>query len=98
MSPVTRLCLALTVLVAPAITGAAGISAVDSVSINVSDLDRAETFYTQVLGFTCESEHEVAGEAYEHLYGVFGSRVRSVRLRLGDEAIELTQFLEARFA
>ena len=75
---------------------AAQISAVDSVSINVSDLDRAVAFYTTVLGFAKVSEHEVAGDAYEHLFGVFGLRVHSARLRLGDEAIELCQFLAPR--
>jgi len=75
---------------------AAGVSRVDSVSINVSDLDRAVAFYTNVLGFKRESEREVAGEAYEHLYGVFGSRVHTARLRLGDESIELNQFLAPR--
>jgi catechol 2,3-dioxygenase-like lactoylglutathione lyase family enzyme len=34
----------------------------------------------------------VFGEPYEKLYGVFGVRLRSVRLQLGDEFIELMQF------
>ena len=75
---------------------AAQVSAVDSVAVNVSDLSRSVAFYRDVLGFAPVSEHEVAGDAYEHLYGVFGLRVRSARLRLGDEAIELMQFLTPR--
>ena len=35
------------------------------------------------------------GEEYEHLFGVFGLRVRAVRLRLGEEQLELMQFLGA---
>jgi catechol 2,3-dioxygenase-like lactoylglutathione lyase family enzyme len=39
------------------------------------------------------SETEVRGDAYEHLFGVFGMRARIVRLRLGDEEIELIDYL-----
>src|SRR3974377_2229522 len=39
------------------------------------------------------SDTEVAGESYEHLEGVFGLRMRVVRMRLGDEFIELTEYL-----
>jgi catechol 2,3-dioxygenase-like lactoylglutathione lyase family enzyme len=72
---------------------AAPVSRVDSISITVSDMDRALAFYTGVLPFEVVSETEVQGEAYEHLFGVFGMRARIVRLRLGDEEIELIDFL-----
>ena len=92
-----RACLSLIALSGGAVAApAAGVQAVDSVSISVSDLERSVSFYRDVLGFTLVSEHEVAGDAYEHLYGVFGLRLRAARLRLGDEAIELTQFLAPR--
>ncbi|HKP13704.1 MAG TPA: VOC family protein, partial [Blastocatellia bacterium] len=39
---------------------------------------------------------EVSGEDYEHLEGVFGLRMRIVRMRLGDEFIELTEYLAPR--
>jgi hypothetical protein len=42
-----------------------------------------------VLSFEKVSETEVAGDAYEHLEGVFGLRMRVVLMRLGDETIEL---------
>src|SRR3954447_12837395 len=74
----------------------AGVRAIDSVGITVNDMDRAVDFYTKVLTFEKESEHEVAGDAYEHLYGVFGMRLRVVRMRLGAEHIELLQFLAPR--
>jgi catechol 2,3-dioxygenase-like lactoylglutathione lyase family enzyme len=76
-------------LAQPAIAG----SAVDSVAIPVRDMDRAVRFYTDVLTFRQVDDREVAGSDYEHYYGVFGARVRIVRLALGTEAIELTQFL-----
>ena len=93
MIALRALLLTLAVSMGSVVAQAAGIAAVDSVGIPVSDLDRAESFYTQVLGFSKVSEREVAGDAYEHLFGVFGLRLRVERLRLGDEAIELMQFL-----
>jgi catechol 2,3-dioxygenase-like lactoylglutathione lyase family enzyme len=75
---------------APVTTG------VDSIGIPVRDLERAKQFYTQVLRFEFESEREVYGEQYERLFGVFGVRLRSARLRLGDERIELMEFVTPR--
>ena len=72
------------------------VTAVDSIGIPVSDADRSIAFYTHVLGFEVIGDHEAAGADYEHLLGVFGARVRVVRLRLGDESVELVQFLAPR--
>jgi catechol 2,3-dioxygenase-like lactoylglutathione lyase family enzyme len=69
---------------------------VDSIGITVNDMDRALDFYTRVLSFERESERETAGEDAERLYGVFGLRLRIATLRLGDERIELMQFLAPR--
>jgi catechol 2,3-dioxygenase-like lactoylglutathione lyase family enzyme len=68
-------------------------SAVDSVDITVSDMDRAVEFYSGVLSFKKVRDTEEAGENYEDLQGVFGVRMRVVRMRLGDEFIELTEYL-----
>ncbi|TMB16310.1 MAG: glyoxalase, partial [Deltaproteobacteria bacterium] len=59
-------------------------------------MDRSVRFFTDVLGFEPVSDVEVAGEDYERLEGVFGLRMRVVRLRLGEEAIELTEYLAPR--
>jgi catechol 2,3-dioxygenase-like lactoylglutathione lyase family enzyme len=72
------------------------IAAVGPVELTVSDLDRSLDFYTRVLTFTKVSETEVAGEAIERLNGVFGARIRQARLRLGDEEIELSEYLAPR--
>ena len=72
------------------------VRAVDSVGIPVSDLERSVDFYTRVLTFHKEAEREVAGDTYEHLYGVFGLRLRMARLSLGHEHIELMEFLAPR--
>src|SRR3989442_14685277 len=72
------------------------VRAVDAVGITVSDMDRSVDFFTRVLDFEKVADREVAGEDYESLEGVFGLRMRVVRLRLGDEAIELTEYLAPR--
>src|SRR4029077_15589652 len=71
----------------------APVIAVDSVAVTVSDMNRAIDFYTHVLTFEKVADREVAGDEYEHLFGVFGLRVRSVRLLRGDEPLEVMQFL-----
>ena len=68
-------------------------SAVDSVDMTVSNMDQAVDFYSRVLSFKKVHETEVAGETYENLEGVFGVRMRVVRLQLGEEFIELTEYL-----
>ena len=69
------------------------VRAVDSVGITVSDMERSVAFYEQVLDFHKTADREVAGDAYEHLLGLFGTRLRVVRMQLGDESLELMQFL-----
>ena len=69
------------------------VSAVESVGMTVSDMDRALAFYTGALPFVKESDVEVAGRPWEQLQGVFGARLRIVGLRLGDERLELTEYL-----
>ena len=91
-----RLLLALLLLALIGLSGvarAAPISRVDTIGITVGDMDRALAFYTGVLPFEVVFEVEVQGDAYEHLFGVFGMRARIVRLRLGDEQIELIDYL-----
>jgi len=61
--------------------------------MTVADMDRSLEFYTNVLSCEKVSEVEVWGTEYEQLQGVFGLRMRVVRLRLGDETIELTEYL-----
>jgi catechol 2,3-dioxygenase-like lactoylglutathione lyase family enzyme len=72
------------------------VAAVDAVGFTVSDLDRSVEFFTKVLDFEKVAEVEVAGADYEHLEGVFGLRMRVARLRLGQESLELTEYLAPR--
>ena len=72
------------------------IDEVFAIGMTVSNMDRAVAFYTDVLSFQRVSDSEVAGDSFERLEGVFGARARVVRLRLGDELIELTEYLAPR--
>ncbi len=69
------------------------VTAIDAVGMTVSDMDRALDFYSTVLTFEKISDVEVWGEGYDRLQGVFGLRMRVVRMRLGDESLELTEYL-----
>src|SRR5216110_847287 len=69
--------------------------AVESVSMTVSDMDRSVAFYS-ALTFQKVSDIEVLGEQYEHLEGVFGTRMRIVRMKLGNEFVDLTEYLAPR--
>jgi catechol 2,3-dioxygenase-like lactoylglutathione lyase family enzyme len=69
------------------------VTALDSIGMTVSDLDRSVDFYTRVLSFEKVSEYEAEGAGYEHLEGVFGLHTRTARLRLGDEFLDLTEYL-----
>ncbi len=69
------------------------VSKVESVGFTVSDMDKAIDFYTRILPFAVVSDREIWGEDVEHLSGVFGARVRVVRLKLGNETLELTEYL-----
>src|SRR5438093_12871566 len=66
--------------------------AVESIGMTVSDMDRAVEFYS-ALTFQKVSDVEVLGEEFEHLQGVFGARMRIVRMQLGNEYVDLTQYL-----
>jgi len=87
----SRLNLAIALLAIFASTTFADIS-VDGVGITVSDMDRSVAFFA-ALTFEKISDVEVLGEQYEHLEGVFGARMRIVRMQLGKEHIDLIQYL-----
>ena len=74
----------------------AQIKAVDSIGLTVRDVELSVEFFSKVLSFEKVSDTEVTGEDYEHLQGVFGLRMRVVRMRLGSEFIELTEYLAPR--
>ena len=71
----------------------AQVQGVDAIGITVSDMNRSVKFYNEVLGFRKVSDEELYGTQYEKLEGVFGLHIRVVRMQLGDEFIELTDYL-----
>src|SRR5882724_5686825 len=71
----------------------AQVRAVTVVGMTVADVERSAAFYADALGFTKVSDVEVSGPAYERLWGVPGLRARVVRMRLGHEDLELTEYV-----
>ncbi len=99
MRDLRRLVAALLLVLVTSLTGNAGeplVRAVEVVCITVADIDRSVRFFTDVLTFEPVTDVEVAGDQWERLQGVFPVRMRVVRLRLGDELLELTQYLAPR--
>ncbi len=66
---------------------------VGSIGMTVSDLDRSVEFFSRVLDFKKVSEAEFHKESFDTLTGIFGARVRVATMKLGDETIELTEYL-----
>lgn len=64
-----------------------------AIGLTVSDVDRSQDFYTQTLGFQLVSDITVKGQEYSPLEGVSDANIRIVTLLLGDEHIELMQYL-----
>jgi catechol 2,3-dioxygenase-like lactoylglutathione lyase family enzyme len=72
------------------------VEAVRAVGITVGDMDRSLAFFTEVLPFKKVADVEVWGSDHERLQGVFGLRMRIAKLRLGEEVLELHEYLAPR--
>jgi len=72
------------------------VQAIDAIGMTVSDMDRSVEFFSKVLSFEKVSDVEVIGREYERLQGVFGLRMHVVRMKLGEEVVELTEYLAPR--
>src|SRR6266536_3489325 len=94
-SHANTLVIALLTLCSVSIFGQSPQVMVESVGVTVSDMDRSVAFYS-ALAFQKVSDVEVLGEQYEHLEGVFGARMRIVRMQLGNEYLDLTEHLTPR--
>lgn len=64
-----------------------------AIGLTVTDADRSQDFYTQALGFEPISDITVESSDFSDLEGVAGAKIRIVTLQLGDERIELMQYL-----
>lgn len=72
------------------------VRAVGTIGMTVASVERSAAFYAEVLGFERVSDVEVAGQDWERLLRVVGVRLRVVRMRLGDEHLELMEYLAPR--
>src|SRR5689334_637393 len=84
------LALALSLLASTVFAGAREIR---GFTLTVSNLDAAVGFYEQALGFKKIGERVISDRNFDYLTGVFGTRVRAATLALGDEKIELEQYI-----
>ena len=77
----------------PSVWAGTSVQSVASVGFTVSDMDRSVAFYRDVLMFKQVSTVEVDGPEYDQLWGIFGVRARVVRMQLGEQQLELIEFL-----
>ncbi len=68
----------------------------DSIGMNVSDMERSIEFFTQQLSFQPVLDTEVSGAEYDRLQGLKDVHLRIVRLQLGQEILELTEYLHPK--
>lgn len=72
----------------------AAIQSVTSIGMTVSNLDHEVAFFKDVLTFEKVSESKLAGPEFATLQGLpAGATARTARLKLGDEIIELTEYV-----
>ncbi len=69
------------------------VEAVGPIGITVSSLRNVLPFYTKVLKFKKVWISEVYGKSWEKLQNSFGIRIRTARLQLGKEFIDLNEYL-----
>lgn len=72
------------------------VESVERIGMTVSNMERSIAFFENVLTFQKISDEEATGSEYDKLQGLFGLRTRIVRMRLGGEEIELTEYLTPR--
>ena len=64
-----------------------------AIGLTVTNTDQSMDFYTQALGFEPVSDITVEGQGYSDLENVPEAKIRIVTLQLGDELIELMEYL-----
>jgi catechol 2,3-dioxygenase-like lactoylglutathione lyase family enzyme len=83
--------------VAPSRTPAAAPArGVGPIAVSVADLDRSVAFYTSVLDFTVLRRAEIGGTAFARREGIAGARARVALLALGNEHLELREYVTPR--
>ena len=88
-------CVLATVLFVAAVVAQAAALEIRGFVMTVSDIDRAVAFYESALHFKRIDDRVIGGDRHARLTGVHDARVRRATLQLGDERIELEQYLPA---
>ena len=65
----------------------------EMIGFTVGDVDRETTFFTKVLRFEKVSDFRIIGSEYDKMEGVFNANMRIVHLKLGEQILELTQYI-----
>src|SRR5271165_1433011 len=71
---------------------AAGVVGIERILVTVSDLDRAEGFYRDGLGFETVGRAEIAGDGFAHLVGLRDGRATTLTMRLGQEEVTFVKY------
>ena len=66
---------------------------VASVSMTVGDIERSIDFYTTILGCIKVGDREIAGQDIDRLYELNDVHLRLATLQLGEQTIELIEFI-----
>ncbi|MGA7487448.1 MAG: VOC family protein [Xanthobacteraceae bacterium] len=64
-----------------------------TIGFTVADIDREADFFARVLRFEKVADFRLVGDAYSRMEGVFSANMRIVHLRLGEQVLELTQYV-----
>ena len=67
---------------------------ISAIALTVADIDLSVKFYTQGLGFGVVDDLTFKPSSYDRLASIPKSRVRLVTLQLGEEYIELIEYLD----
>jgi len=66
---------------------------VQAIGFTVADVDREANFFTRVLQLEKVSDFRLVGSEYGKMQGVFNANMRIVHLKLGEQIVELTQYV-----
>jgi catechol 2,3-dioxygenase-like lactoylglutathione lyase family enzyme len=66
---------------------------VKTIGFTVADVEREANFFTNVLQFEKVADFSVVGSEYDALAGVFNANMRIVHLKLGQQIVELTEYV-----
>jgi catechol 2,3-dioxygenase-like lactoylglutathione lyase family enzyme len=92
-APIWSLILLLQAIAASAQVATTGVG---PIVMTVSDLDRAVSFYTDVLSFRKAGAAEAHLDSFDRLTSIFGTNVETATLTLGSESIQLVQYRAPR--